>query len=116
MTAAAPAPSPFAVTAGGVRVNLRVTPKASRNAVGGLAERADGGTALKVSVTTVPEDGKATQAVIDLLAKAWKTPKSSISVVAGAADRNKIVMVAGDPAELTPRLEASLAAAKRKGE
>lgn len=102
------APSPFSAAPGGVRASLRVTPKASRNKVGGLAERADGGVALKVAVTTVPEDGKANQAVIDLLAKAWKTPKSSISVAAGAQDRNKIVFVAGDPADLLPRLEASV--------
>ena len=109
-----PPASPFAVVADGVRVSLRVTPKASRNTMGGLAERADGGVALKVSVTAAPEDGKANQAVIELLAKAWKTSKSSISVAAGAADRNKIVVVAGDPADLAPRMEAALAAAQRK--
>lgn len=109
MAASPPTASPFAAAPGGVRATLRVTPKASRNQVGGLAERADGGVALKVAVTTVPEDGKANQAVIDLLAKTWKTPKSSISVAAGAADRNKIVFVAGDPADLLPRLEASVA-------
>lgn len=92
---------PFTTTADGVRAALRVTPKAARNAVTGLADTADGGKALKVSVTTVPEDGKANEAVIKLLAKAWGVAKTSISVVSGATDRNKILRIAGDPAEVS---------------
>ncbi|ALG70129.1 hypothetical protein VY88_09245 [Azospirillum thiophilum] len=99
-------PSPFEAVADGLRVALRVTPKASRNAVTGLAETAGGGRVLKVAVTTVPENGKANEAVIKLLSKAWKVPKTSLTVVAGATDRNKILHVAGDPAALLPRLSA----------
>ncbi|WP_372398069.1 DUF167 family protein [Azospirillum sp. HJ39] len=99
-------PSPFEAVADGLRVTLRVTPKASRNAVTGLAETAGGGRVLKVAVTTVPENGKANEAVIKLLSKAWKVPKTSLTVVAGATDRNKILHVAGDPAALLPRLSA----------
>ncbi|HEY0833961.1 MAG TPA: DUF167 family protein [Azospirillum sp.] len=101
--------SPFAAVADGVRVAVRVTPKASRNAVSGLADTASGGKALKVSVTTVPEDGKANEAVIKLLAKLWHVPKTGITVVAGATDRNKILHVAGDPADLLRRMGAQLA-------
>ncbi len=100
------APSPFEAVADGLRVALRVTPKASRNAVTGLAATAGGGRVLKVAVTTVPENGKANEAVIKLLSKAWKVPKTSLTVVAGATDRNKILHVAGDPAALLPRLSA----------
>ena len=99
---------PFEPLADGVRVALRVTPKASRNAVAGLADTAAGGKALKVAVTAVPEDGKANEAVVKLLSKAWHVPKSSIAVVAGATDRNKILHVAGDPAELMRRLGATV--------
>lgn len=95
---------PFESVADGVRVHLRVTPRASRNAIAGIAETAGGGHALKVTVTTVPEDGKANEAVIKLLSKAWHVAKTSIRVVAGATDRNKILHVAGDPAELMRRL------------
>jgi len=100
--------NPFSSTADGVRVALRVTPKASRNAVTGLADTAEGGKALKVAVTAVPEDGKANDAVIKLLAKLWHVPKSSIAVVAGQTDRNKILHVAGDPADLMRRLAAGV--------
>lgn len=98
--------APFEAVADGVRLALRVTPKASRNAIAGLAATASGGTALKVTVTAVPENGKANEAVVKLLAKAWKLPKTSLTVVAGATDRNKIVHVAGDPADLMRRLTA----------
>jgi len=97
---------PFEAVTDGVRLSLRVTPKASRNAIAGLADTASGDKALKVTVTAVPENGKANEAVVKLLAKAWKLPKTSLTVVAGATDRNKIVHVAGDPAELMRRLTA----------
>lgn len=98
----------FEAVSDGVRLALRVTPKASRNAIAGLADTAAGGKALKVTVTAVPENGKANEAVVKLLAKAWKLPKTSLTVVAGATDRNKIVHVAGDPAALMRRMTALL--------
>lgn len=82
---------------------MRVAPKASRNAVAGIG--ADG-SAIKVSVTAPPEDGKANAAVIKLLAKAWKVPKSSVSVATGAASRNKVLHVTGDPDTLMRQLRA----------
>ncbi|MBP2292196.1 DUF167 family protein [Azospirillum rugosum] len=99
---------PFEAVFDGVRLTLRVTPKASRNGISGLVDTASGAKALKVMVTAVPENGKANEAVVKLLAKAWKLPKTSLTVVAGATDRNKIVHVAGDPAELMRRLTALL--------
>ena len=97
---------PLEPVADGLRLTLRVTPKASRNAIAGPADTANGGRVLKVTVTSVPENGKANEAVIKLLSKAWKLPKTSLTVVAGATDRNKILHVAGDPAALLPRLTA----------
>lgn len=94
--------------ANGVRVAVRLTPKASRTAVQGLADDADGSRVLKVAVTAVPEDGKANAALIKLLSKVWKVPKTSISVVAGATDRRKILLVEGDPAVLVPILEEKI--------
>ena len=104
-----PAGTPFSAVAGGLRVRLKVTPRSARNRVEGLAPEADGGVALKVSVTAAPEDGKANAAVIKLLAAEWDVPKSTIEVVLGAADRRKLVQLAGDPAALRRRLEDWLA-------
>lgn len=88
----------------GVRLFVRLTPKASRNAINGLMEDANGRVQLKVSVTTVPENGKANQTLIKLLAKAAKWPKSSVRVVAGHTDRNKTLVIDGDPAELMAKI------------
>jgi hypothetical protein len=101
----ATASSPFSAGADGVRIRLRVQPRARRNRVDGLVADADGGVALKVAVTEAPEDGKANAAVIALLAKAWGHPKSALTVVAGAADRRKIIHLQGDPARLMQALE-----------
>lgn len=100
--------TPFKPVADGVRVAVRLTPKASRNGIAGMAPSGHGAdlgeTVLKVMVTAVPEAGKANEALIKLLAKEWGVAKSSISLVAGATDRNKIVHVAGDAADLMARL------------
>jgi uncharacterized protein (TIGR00251 family) len=96
--------TPFKPVADGVRVAVRLTPKASRNAIAGIAEAGQGEAVLKVMVTAVPEAGKANEALIRLLAKEWGVAKSAISLIAGATDRNKIVHVAGDAADLMVRL------------
>jgi uncharacterized protein (TIGR00251 family) len=100
---------PFAVSPQGLRVSVRLTPKASRERIEGLAAEADGGVALKVSVTAVPEDGKANAALIKLLAKAWRVPKSSLDIVQGATDRRKVILITGDAEQLRQRLEQWMA-------
>lgn len=82
-------------------LTVRVSPKASRNAVQGVMETPDG-FALKVAVTAPPDKGKANAAVVVLLAKVFGVSKSSLSVVAGQADRRKILRIKGDPTVLSP--------------
>lgn len=74
---------------------VKLTPKASRNAVNGWAEGADGGRVLKVSVTTVPEKGKANDALIALLSKEWRIPKNAFSLIRGETDRLKTIKITG---------------------
>ncbi len=95
---------PFTPVDGGVRVAVRLTPKASRDAITGFADEADGGRVLKASVTAVPENGKANAALIKLLSKAWKVPKSSLDVIQGATDRRKTLMLSGDAPALLRHL------------
>lgn len=99
---------PFEPVADGLRLFVRLTPKASRTAVQGIAADAEGGHVLKVAVTAVPENGKANQALVKLLAKTWKLPKTAFTITAGATDRRKTLHVAGDPAVLAPHLRAHL--------
>jgi uncharacterized protein (TIGR00251 family) len=87
---------------------VRLTPKASAARILGLAEEADGARVLKVAVSAPPEDGKANAALIELLARALKVPRSAVSIAAGAASRRKLVDIEGDPAVLQPRLLAIL--------
>ncbi|WP_252508691.1 DUF167 family protein [Magnetospira sp. QH-2] len=96
---------PFTPVSNGLRVAVRLTPKASRNGIEGLAPDANGDLWLKVSVTAVPEKNKANGALLKLLAKAWRCRKSDLSIVAGATDRYKTILIAGDPATLTGQLE-----------
>ena len=96
------------VTSDGVLVPVRLTPKAGRNRIDGVKPDADGTRRLAVSVTAVAEDGKANGALIGLLAKTWKLPKSAISIAAGAKARAKLVRVAGDPDTLLPRIEKEM--------
>ena len=104
MAAPSEAPSPFAVEKGGLRVAVRLTPKAARTGVKGMQPLADGRMALKVTVTAAPEAGKANAALIKLLSRQWKLPKSDISITRGLTGRRKTVLVSGDPQELAARL------------
>lgn len=97
-------PGPLFPVPAGVRLHIRLTPKASRDAIQGLAPEADGGQVLKASVTAVPEDGKANVALIQLLSKAWKLPKSGFEIIAGATDRRKTLLIHGDTQTLLDHL------------
>lgn len=85
-------------------VSIRVSPRAARERIGEVVAGADGGRMIKLSVTAAPERGKANEAAIRLLAKAWRVPKSSLSVVSGATVRRKTIHVAGEPEDLVRRL------------
>ncbi|MGR3483300.1 DUF167 domain-containing protein [Salipiger marinus] len=71
----------------GTTLALRVTPRAARNAV----TLKDG--QLRVTVTTVPEDGKANAVVVQLLAKALGIPKSRLTLIRGATSRDKLFRI-----------------------
>ena len=72
------------------RIPVRVTPKAAANRI---AVDADG--LIRVYVTTVPEGGKATAAVTQLLAKAIGIPKSRLVLIRGETAREKTFRVLG---------------------
>ena len=79
---------------------VRVTPKASRNAIQGTMATPDG-LVLKIAVTAPADKGKANAAVTALLADAFGIAKSRIALTAGEADRRKVFRISGDPATLT---------------
>jgi uncharacterized protein len=108
-------PSPFHVTDKGLRVAVRLQPKASRDEIVGI-EAGDGQAPhLKVRVTAAPESGKANAALEKLLAKAWRVPPSSVVVTGGAKSRNKSVLISGDGAALRDRFLEGRNAPSSKG-
>ncbi len=98
-------PTPIRRTKDGIAVAVRLTPKAKSNRIVGIVARSDDAVVLKVSVTAAPARGKANAALLALLAKSWRVPKSTLQVVSGATDRRKVVAVAGDPDTLQRTLE-----------
>lgn len=85
---------------------VRLTPNGGRDALDGVEVAADGLAHLKARVTAVPEKGKANKALVALLSKALKVPKSSISVASGETSRQKILRIEGDPEDLQSRIGA----------
>lgn len=88
-----------------VLLAVRLTPNGGRDAFDGVEVAADGLAHLKARVTAVPEKGKANKALVALLSKALKVPKSSISVASGETSRQKILRIEGDPEDLQSRIE-----------
>jgi uncharacterized protein len=93
----------------GLRLAVRLTPKAGRDSIDGLKPTADGSVELAVKVTAVPENGKANDALLRLLARTLKLPVSAFSLVAGATDRHKQILIGGDAVALDATLRATLA-------
>ena len=83
-------------------LKVRVQPRASRDQVVGYR-----GDQLRLRVAAPPEDGRANEAVIALLARALGLPQSRVSILRGHASRNKLVLIEGvDEAEVQRRLNA----------
>lgn len=77
-----------------VRLDLRVSPRASKNAIDGVRDGR-----LVVKVTAPPVDAAANEAVVALLADQFDVPKRQISIVLGATGRSKTVELAGVTAD-----------------
>ncbi|MBU6428932.1 MAG: DUF167 domain-containing protein [Cyanobacteria bacterium REEB65] len=89
---------------GGLRIHVRVQPRASRSEVVGLA-----GDRLKLRISAPPVDGAANEACRDLLAALLTVPKGAVSLVTGAKGREKTFEIMGDPALLEARLQDAMA-------
>jgi len=98
--------APWRAEADGVVVTCRLTPRAGRDAVEGVAALGDGSFALAVRVRAAPEAGRANDALCALLAKALGAPRSRVALVAGARGRVKRVAIGGDCDALIGRLAA----------
>lgn len=85
----------------GVRVSVRVLPRASRSAVMGVHDRA-----LKVSLAAPPVEGEANAALCELFAKTFSVPKRSVRILHGERGKQKVVHIAGITADAVHALLA----------
>jgi uncharacterized protein len=70
---------------------VRLTPKGGRDAIEGWIEGPDGRRYLKARVSAPPQDGKANEALLRLIAEALGVGKSKVRIVSGVASRMKII-------------------------
>jgi uncharacterized protein len=96
----------------GFLVGVRVSPSAKRTRVSGLY-----GERLKVQVAAPPEDNRANDEVVRLMAEWLAVPRDYVSLRSGNSSKDKVVAVRGlEQRDLEERLEAlAVAAQSREG-
>jgi uncharacterized protein (TIGR00251 family) len=95
------------MSAATTRLKLRVSPRARRAAIVGRH-----GDAWKIRVAEAPEDGRANEAVLQLLAHTLGVPRARLTLVSGHSSRDKIVVLDGLE---QARVERLLSSAEEKG-
>lgn len=96
---------PWAGTADGLALTVRLTPNGGRDAVDGVERLADGQTVLKCRVRAAASEGAANAALIRLIAAAMDVAPSRVTLTGGATARLKRIKVTGDGQELAAVLE-----------
>ena len=76
--------------AGGISFQVKVHPRAKRDAFAGAL-----GDALKLSLTAPPVEGRANEACIEFFARLLKVPRSSITIASGQSSRLKVIRITG---------------------
>lgn len=74
----------------GLKINVRVLPRASKNEIGEIVEGA-----LRIKLTAPPVEGLANKQLVAFLSKEWKIPKSRIEILAGTKGRQKRIFFRG---------------------
>lgn len=86
-----------------MRLTIRVTPGAGRDAVGGRYGD-DDPPVLVVRVGARAVEGRATAAALAAIAAAFAVPRREVRLVSGATSRTKVVEIGGDDAALREAL------------
>lgn len=86
---------PWQKTSHGIELFVKLTPNASKNSILGILKEANDKSFLKISVTAIPENNKANQALIAFLSKILHIPKSYIFIKSGLTFNRKIVAIEG---------------------
>ena len=75
-----------------MKIKVKVIPQASKDEVLKIKD-ADGSDMLKIKTTKPPEDGKANEAVIEILAEYFGVKKSAVNILSGEVSRVKIIEI-----------------------
>jgi uncharacterized protein (TIGR00251 family) len=95
---------PVRDTATGATFQVKVHPRARKNAITGVV-----GDALKLALSAPPADGRANEACIAFLAEFLNVARSSVTIAAGETSRQKLVRVAGlSAAQIQEKLRRAL--------
>ncbi len=76
------------------KISVRVTPFAKIESMS-LSRDIFGDSVYEVRVTEPPEDGRANQSVIEILAKYFNVSKSDIKLILGEKNRSKVFEIMG---------------------
>jgi uncharacterized protein (TIGR00251 family) len=85
-------------------LRVRLTPRASRDAVEGVGETPFG-PALEVRVRAVADKGEANAALEELISETLKVPRRSVAVTGGFKSRVKTLTIAGEARLLAAQLK-----------
>ena len=95
---------PIHDTPSGATFQVKVHPRARKNAVTGVL-----GDVLKLALTAPPVEGRANEACIAFVAQLLNVPRSSVTIAAGESSRQKLIRVAGvRAAQVEEKLRAIL--------
>jgi uncharacterized protein (TIGR00251 family) len=72
----------------GATVTVRAQPGAKKNAVLG-----EWNGMLKIAVTAPPEDGRANEAIVEVLKRLFDVKRSKIELISGKTNRNKVFLI-----------------------
>lgn len=76
-----------------MKIAIHLTPGAQKSEVVGSTQDIFGRDVLSVRVAARPVDGAANEALIELLAGYFDTPRSTISIISGHISRHKVVQI-----------------------
>lgn len=102
---AEPGSPPYRREAGGIVLAVRLTPRAGRDSIDGIGRLSDGRSVALLRVRALPAEGEANAALIALVARGLRVPKSAVTIAAGHGARLKQVRIAGDAGALAREID-----------
>lgn len=97
---------PYSAIPEGVRLAVRLTPRAARNGVDGVVLGGDGRPLMQIRLTAPPVEGAANAALVAFLSDTLDLHKKDVAIRSGQKGRLKIVELRGDSAMLLAKLSS----------